>query len=152
VTSTVNDFSSDPPQENVVHAPPPSYGFLNPSVLDNTNDVGQKPTQYQPQPQWSSPGTVGSPQTMYSIPTMVNPEINNVENYMVWSVLNILFCCLCLGFVSCYYSMETNNSKVRGDIQGALNASRTARTLNIITTCLGLIINTMYVLYLTGTF
>ncbi len=51
VTSTVNDFSIDPSQENVVHAPPPSYGFLNPSVLDNANNVDKKSTQYQLQPQ-----------------------------------------------------------------------------------------------------
>jgi len=109
VTSTVNDFSRGQPQENVVHAPPPSYELLNPSVLHNANNVGEKPTQYQPQPQWSPPGNFGNTQNMYGVPTMVNPDINNIENYMVWSVLNILFCCLCLGFVGCYYSSETNN-------------------------------------------
>jgi len=151
-TSAINDFSNDPPKENVVREPPPSYAFLNPSVLDNANNVDSKPTQYQPQPQWSPPGTVGSLQNMYRGQMMVNPEINNIENYMAWSILNILFCCLCLGFVGCYYSSETNDSKVRGDIQGALNASRNARTINIITTCLGLFINTIYVLKITGIF
>jgi hypothetical protein len=153
VTSTFNDFSSGPPQDNVVHAPPPSYGFLNPSVLNNANNIDQKPTQYQPQPQWSPTGTFGNTQNMYGVPTIVNvnPDLNNVENYIVWSVLNILCCCLCLGFVGCYYSLETNNAKVRGDIQGALTASRNARTINIITTCLGLIINTIYILYSIGT-
>jgi len=79
-------------------------------------------------------------------------ELNSIENYQVWSILNILCCCWILGCVACYFSLETNNHKVRGDVQGALNASRNARTINIISTVLGIILNINLILYYSGVY
>jgi hypothetical protein len=145
--SVVNDVPSGPITENVIHKSPPSYGFLNPLALNNTNNVG--PSTIQPQPQF---GGMESTPNMYGVTTMVHLELDQVDSYQVWSILNILFCCLCLGAIACFYSCETNDAKLRGDIQGALNASRNARTINIICTVLGLILNVILVIYYIGIF
>ena len=122
---------------------PPPYGFhVNPNT---SNDAYGKPAGSSNQPQWG--GAVP-----YVTTTVVNTNVEQIETYMVWSVLNILFCCLCLGFVACYYSSETNNQKMRGNFQGALAASRNARTMNIIATVLGAILSVNYALYLSGAY
>ena len=139
ISPPVNDFVGGVPTDNVVHQPPPSYGFLNPAALENT---GTKAPQYQPQ----VGGYPGSPSATYGVPMMINPELNQIEEYTAWSVINILFCCCCLGLVACYYSVEAGNAKKMGDIQSALNASRTARTINIIATILGPILSVICVL------
>lgn len=149
-TSVVNDFSRGVTRENIVQNEPPSYESLNPSLLNNLNKIG--PNQFQYQPQYGAPKNVVSTPILYSIPIMVNPALNQVENYKVWSILNIFFCCWILGCVACFYSVETDNARMRGDIQGAFNASRNARTINIISTVLGGILNVIFVLYYTGMF
>ncbi len=151
LSSVISDSSRGPITENVVYSPAPSYGFVNPSTLDNTNNVNQKPAQYQPQ--WGAAGNVEHTPNIYVVPpTVANQELNQVESYTVWSVLNIFFCCWILGCVACAFSLQTNNAKERGDLHGALSASRTARTINIISTVLGVIIYIIYILYYTGTF
>ena len=63
-----------------------------------------------------------------------------IKTYTVWSVLNILLCCTCIGSCACYYSMETKQLRNRGDIRGAVESSKTARQLNIISTGAGIFI------------
>jgi hypothetical protein len=113
--SVTGDFSTNPYLENVVQKEPTNNVFVNP-LSNNPNNVDPSTVQCQPQSQWGAMGNLGSTPNMYDVQTMVNPEINNIENYMVWSVLNIFCCCLCLGLIACYYSSETKNLKVRGDI------------------------------------
>jgi len=98
--SVTGDFSTNPYLENVVQKELPSYVFVNP-LSNNPNNVGLSTVQYQPQSQWGTLRNLESTPNMYGVPTMVNPEINNIENYMVWSVLNIFCCYLCLGLLAC---------------------------------------------------
>jgi hypothetical protein len=77
-------------------------------------------------------------------------DLNKIDNYQCWSIFNILFCCWFLGCFACYFSCETDKSKEQGDIQQALNASRNARTMNIIATILGIILNALIILYRIG--
>jgi hypothetical protein len=147
----VDNISKSEPTENIVHQEPPRYGFLNPLALNQTNNFGPIPNPYPPQPQWAPMGNFRNPSNMYASPLAMNPSLTQIDSYKVWSILNIFFCCLCLGFVACYYSSGTEEAIQRGDIQRALNASKNARTFNIITTIVGIILITFYILMFTGT-
>jgi hypothetical protein len=64
---------------------------------------------------------------------------DQIKSYTYWSILNIFCCCLCLGCLACYYSNQTKDLKRMDDIQGAFNASKKARIINIIATIIGII-------------
>ncbi len=141
---SVDDYPSKYPYaENVVEKDPPSYACEYP-LSNNTYNVGQNTIQSQPQPQFVPTGNVVV--TTAHVPKVVNPVLNDINNYQCWSILNILCCCICLGAVACYYSSKTDSALLRGDIQGALNASRNARTFNIIATVIGVIIITLNII------
>ena len=124
-------------------SPPPYDAHVRPSGENPSNNPYAKRVGSPNQTQWDGANR-------YVTTEVVNGNINEIENHMVWSVLNILFCCFCLGFVACYYSTETKNYKIQGNFQAALAASRSARTINIIATVLGVIITINYVIYHSG--
>jgi len=146
----LDNISKDETTENIVHKEPPRYGFLNPLALNQTNNIGPRQIPYQPQPQWTPMGNVRNPSNIYVSPLSMNPSLTEIDTYKVWSILNILCCCLCLGFVACYYSSETEEAKQRGDIQRALNASKNAQIFNIIATIVGIILITIIILFRSG--
>ena len=119
---------------------PPNYGFANPSSSssEEMNKGSAFPNQFQPQKVHS---TIPPP-----IPPVIVQDLNSVPNYMAWSILNILCCFWILGCVACFFSIQTDDSKKNGDIQGALNNSRTARIINIVSTILGLILNIIVII------
>jgi hypothetical protein len=61
------------------------------------------------------------------------PE-NNIEKetYLVFSVVNTVFCVFWLGIPAIIYSRKAKNSFNLGDIQGGLSSANTAKLLNII--------------------
>ncbi|CAF1500047.1 unnamed protein product [Rotaria sordida] len=65
-------------------------------------------------------------------------SIDQIETYIVWSIFNILCCCLCFGCLACCYGNKTQQLKERNDVQGALKASKQARTWNTIATIFGI--------------
>jgi heme/copper-type cytochrome/quinol oxidase subunit 2 len=67
-------------------------------------------------------------------------QIVYVSEYTGWSIFNILCCCLILGILAFVKSRETRNKKRFGDLQGALQASKSAKILNICATVIGIII------------
>jgi hypothetical protein len=122
--------------KNVDHEEsPPSYIGLNPLLNKPNNPI-------QPQAEWK----VNHPDT-HCVLRVTDPELNNIQNYQGWSILNILCCCWCLGCVACYYSCKTDSFISKGNIQSALSASRNARTINIIATVLGIIIILINIIY-----
>jgi hypothetical protein len=144
-STLLKDFSTHPVTENVIHNKLSSDGFTNPLALNNTNNLGAKATEYEPQSQWRETERVNNTSNMYPALRMMNPQLDQIENFKIWSVINTLCCCLCLGLVACHYSFETENYKVRGDFQSALRASKNARMFNIIATVIGLILTTYYI-------
>ncbi|CAF3942509.1 unnamed protein product, partial [Rotaria sp. Silwood1] len=144
----VEDLLKDETKENIVDKEPSRYGFINPEALKNINDCGPSTLQYQSQ--GKTIGNVeGIPYT-YPVPSTMNRPIGEIKTYRIWSALNIVCGCLILGLVAGYYSSETEELRNKGDIQGALNASRKARTINIIATIGGITAIIIYVLYKTG--
>ncbi len=66
------------------------------------------------------------------------------NDFLVWSVLNSIFCSLIFGLVALYYSVKTakTNSNKRNQDEGFLNArsySKKAFVFNLIATVVGII-------------
>lgn len=63
-----------------------------------------------------------------------------VPNYLVWSILSTVLCCLPFGIVSIVYSTQVNSKQAAGDYQGALDSSRKAKTWAIASAVAGIVI------------
>jgi hypothetical protein len=51
-----------------------------------------------------------------------------VPNHLVWAILNTLFFCLPIGIVSFVYAAQVDGKRAAGDLPGAWEASRKAKT------------------------
>jgi hypothetical protein len=146
------DLPKEQHTEDIVHREPPRYGFLNPAALKVPSNGDPTPVHYQPQlGVVNNFGNTPYPYR-YNGPPLMNPPVGEIESYKVWSILNIFFCCFILGFIACSYSTQTEELSQRGDVQGALNASKNARTMNIIATVVGMMVITFVVIYQVGVF
>jgi hypothetical protein len=65
-------------------------------------------------------------------------------NYLVWSILTTLFCCLPLGVVSIVFAAQVNSKWAAGDVNGALESSRKAKLFAIISASIGLVVVVVY--------
>lgn len=50
------------------------------------------------------------------------------SNYLVFAILTTIFCCQVFGIVSIVYAAQVNSKWYAGDYQGAINASKNAKT------------------------
>lgn len=64
----------------------------------------------------------------------------NVSNYLIPAILSTLFCCLPAGIVSIIYASKVNGLVAAGDIQGAMNASKSAKTWMFVAIGLGVVL------------
>ena len=62
------------------------------------------------------------------------------NHYLAWSILNLIFCCLCFGVVAVVKSSDCRSARRVGDYDRALTKSREARKWNTAATVCGLII------------
>jgi len=60
------------------------------------------------------------------------------DNYLVWSILATLFCCLIPGIVAIVYAAQVDTKWMMGDYAGAREAAKTARTWTLVAFILGL--------------
>jgi hypothetical protein len=58
---------------------------------------------------------------------MNSPNASYIPNYLVWSILSTLFCCLPLGIVSIVYASQVDGRRLAGDLQGAQELSHKAK-------------------------
>ncbi|CAF0934792.1 unnamed protein product [Adineta steineri] len=123
LVSTISKNAQDSNQEQSQH-------HLILTINENTHDANQKPSQHQL--------------------VSTNNNHDKIESYMCWSIFSILFCGVGLGCIACCFSFKVGHLFEQGDIQGALRASKDARTMNILATLFGIIILIMCILYLTG--
>lgn len=76
-----------------------------------------------------------------------NHQINqNVPNYLVFSILVTVFCCLPLGIAAIIYSTQVDKFLRMGDLNGALEASRKAKNFCLISVVAGFIVGVIYFL------
>jgi hypothetical protein len=62
-----------------------------------------------------------------------------VPNYLVWSILSTLFCCVPAGIVSIVFAAQVNSKLASGDYAGAQQSSKNARTWAIVAVVAGLL-------------
>lgn len=70
----------------------------------------------------------------------------NVPNYLVWSILATLFCCLPLGIPAIVFSSQVDSKLHMGDYAGAQESSRKAKMFCWISFGLGLGVIILYIL------
>lgn len=85
----------------------------------------------------SRPVTVAPPApppTPYSAPAPVGGVAGSGQkpsNYLVWTILATVLCCLPIGAVGIYFSTQVDKLWSEGDVVGAESRSRSARNLAI---------------------
>lgn len=57
-----------------------------------------------------------------------NNNMGNVPNYLVWSILATIFCCMPFGIPAIVFSSQVDSKLSAGDYEGALESSRKAKT------------------------
>lgn len=77
-----------------------------------------------------------------------NPNLNpqNIPNYLWQSIVVTVLCCLPLGIPAIVYASKVNNALMQGDTQGALVASKNAKTWCIVALVAGLVGTLLYIL------
>jgi hypothetical protein len=76
--------------------------------------------------------------------------VQSVPNYLVWAILTTLFCCLPAGIVSIVYAAQVNGKLQAGDVAGAQEASKNAKTWCLVSAGVGLGITLLYILAMVG--
>ncbi|XP_041053682.1 dispanin subfamily A member 2b-like [Carcharodon carcharias] len=74
------------------------------------------------------------------------PNVLSFRDHLLWSIFNFFylnFCCL--GFVALVYSVKSRDRKLVGDVEGARHYAATARTLNIVTTVLSILVFVLFI-------
>ena len=65
-------------------------------------------------------------------------------NYLVWSILVTVLCCLPLGIVSIVFSSQVNSKWNAGDQAGAADSSRKAKQFAIWGAVIGVVVSVLY--------
>ncbi len=68
---------------------------------------------------------------------------NNLVFAIIATVVSVLFCCIPHGLVSLIFALQVNKKAAAGDIQGAVNSAKQAKTfaiVSIIVSVIGLVV------------
>jgi len=68
------------------------------------------------------------------------------DNYLVWSILVTIFCCLIPGIVAIIYAAQVDSKWAMGDCAGARAASNSAKTWTLASFVLGLLGIVIYII------
>uniref|UniRef100_A0AAQ4Q288 Uncharacterized protein n=2 Tax=Gasterosteus aculeatus TaxID=69293 RepID=A0AAQ4Q288_GASAC len=60
-------------------------------------------------------------------------------SYLIWSIFNTLCCCLPIGIAAIIFSTKVQNANAVGESAKAVDASRTAKILNVVALVCGII-------------
>ena len=82
----------------------------------------------------------------YSNTSTVNPTGIPPKTWLVESILVTVFCCQILGIISIIYAAGVESKFYRGDIAGSESASKTAKTLVLISASLGLFLIALFII------
>ena len=61
-------------------------------------------------------------------PPPTQQPVQNIPNYLVQSILVTLFCCLPFGVAAIVFASQVNSKLQMGDVAGAMEASKKAKT------------------------
>ncbi len=94
-------------------------------------------------------GHVKTYATQQNQPQSVPPSPQDMPpmppNYLLWSVLALVLCCMIPGIVAVIFSAQVSSRYYRGDIEGSRRASRMAEIWIIVSFVLGVLSATLYV-------
>jgi predicted secreted protein len=129
-----------PPPYGQQPPPPPSYGSQPPP-----------PPSYgsQPPPPYSQPPQGGYPQGggYGQMPGASAPASPPPANYLVWSILTTLFCCLPLGIASIVFAAQVNGKWAAGDVVGAQDSSHKAKQFAMWAAIAGVVVIVLYLIF-----
>ena len=72
-------------------------------------------------------GAPRQPQEAYGSQPYAQDPFGSVPDYLVWSILVTVFCCMPFGIVAIVKSAEANSKRDLGDYDGAMRAAQSAR-------------------------
>lgn len=104
-----------------------------------------QPTVPPQAPAYNAAPAYGNPQPQAPNTQVVPP------NYLVWSILVTLFCCIPGGVVAIVYSTQVSSRFLQGDYEGANASSRNARKWAIISAVAGAVIGIIYAIIIAVT-
>ena len=104
-----------------------------------------QPTVPPQAPAYNAAPSYGNPQ-----PQTPNGQVMP-PNYLVWSILVTLLCCLPGGIVAIVYSTQVSSRFLQGDYEGATASSRNARKWAIISAVAGAVIGIIYAIIIAVT-
>lgn len=78
----------------------------------------------------------------------MNATTPQIPNYLVWSILTTLFCCMPLGIVSIVFSAQVNGKAAAGDIAGAQLASENAKKWAKWSAIVGAVVIALYIIFM----
>jgi hypothetical protein len=73
-------------------------------------------------------------------PTAATPGQGQVFDWLIPSILSIIFCAWPLGIPALVFAIKANGSKKRGDMAAAAQQAKTARLFVILSVVLGIIV------------
>jgi predicted secreted protein len=132
-------YGSLPPAGSPTPAP---YGSPSPSRFGTPPPPPQQPPYGQSAP-YGQPAPYGQAPAYgnaYGQPMGPPPQ-----NYLVWSILSTLFCCLPLGIASIVFAAQVNSKWSAGDVAGAHESSEKAKKFAIWSAVVGVVIVVLYV-------
>lgn len=71
----------------------------------------------------------------------------HVPNYLAWSIVTTLLCCLPLGIPAIVYSSQVDSKLRNGDYEGAINSSKKAKMWCWIAFGVGLAVGILYFIF-----
>ncbi|XP_041426009.1 proline rich transmembrane protein 1B-like [Xenopus laevis] len=75
------------------------------------------------------------------------PPVENIKDYLVASIMNILCCCLPIGVAALVYSIQTREAVARRDTASAKRASQNALHMNVAAFAVGIFFVTLMIIY-----
>ncbi|CAF0847679.1 unnamed protein product [Adineta steineri] len=129
---TIDDLSKDGHSAKVIYSEPLDH------TVQSTESINYSDTHtqvHQPQPTFN----IASSSPSSNLNRNIIQSTSEISSYKTWSIINICCCNICLGCLALHYSNKTKDLKREGLLQDALNASKVARNINIVTTILGIL-------------
>jgi len=96
------------------------------------------------------PQTYTPPPPASRFETPAQPAVQQIPNYLWQSIVVTLCCCLPLGIVAIVFASQVNDKLRRGDIAGAMAASKNAKLFCLIALALGVVAMLVYALMFSG--
>ena len=116
---------------------PPTYPAPPGQYPPGQYPPGQYPPGQYPPGQWQPLAQYGGPP---------------IPNYLVWSILTTIFCCQPFGIVSIVFAAQVSSKQAAGDIAGALDASKKAKTWAIAAAATGGGLVLLYLIFMGAMF